>query len=68
VTAWRRAACLAFAAVSAPFQFMPVVLAALRKAAERREVDAAYAALVAMGAISPMALRDLRAVPESGGA
>ena len=38
---WRRAACLGFAAVSLPFQFMPLAVAASRKFAERREVDRA---------------------------
>ena len=38
---WRRAACLGFAAVSLPFQFMPFAVAASRKFAERREVDRA---------------------------
>jgi predicted metal-dependent phosphoesterase TrpH len=38
---WRRAACLAFAAVSLPAQFMPLVVAASRKAQERRFVTAA---------------------------
>ena len=41
VRSWRRAACVAFAAASLPFQFMPLVAAAARKAAERREVERA---------------------------
>jgi len=40
VRSWRRAACLAFVAVSLPFQFMPIVVAARSKAGERRAVDA----------------------------
>lgn len=37
--AWRRAGCLAFGAVSLPFQFMPLVVAAAGKSGERRAVD-----------------------------
>jgi predicted metal-dependent phosphoesterase TrpH len=48
VTSWRRAACLAFAGASVPFQFVPLVIAASRKAAERREVDRARAAVSAI--------------------
>ena len=40
---WRRAGCLAFAAASLPFYFMPLVVAAAGKARERREVDRARA-------------------------
>jgi predicted metal-dependent phosphoesterase TrpH len=36
---WRRGACLAFAAISLPAQFMPLVVAMARKSAERRIVD-----------------------------
>jgi predicted metal-dependent phosphoesterase TrpH len=36
--AWRRAGCLAFGAVSLPFQFMPLVVAAAGKRRERCEV------------------------------
>jgi predicted metal-dependent phosphoesterase TrpH len=39
VTSWRRAGCLAFTAVSVPFQFVPLAVAAARKGEERREVD-----------------------------
>jgi predicted metal-dependent phosphoesterase TrpH len=35
----KRAACLAFAAVSLPFQFMPLVMAARSKAGEQRAVE-----------------------------
>jgi hypothetical protein len=38
VRSWRRAACLSFAAVSLPFQVTPLLVAAARKAAERRIV------------------------------
>jgi predicted metal-dependent phosphoesterase TrpH len=44
----RRAACLAFAAVSLPFQFMPVAVAAKAKAGERRAVALAAALLSAV--------------------
>ena len=43
----RRAACLAFAAVSLPFQFMPVAIAANGKAGERRAVALAAAHIAA---------------------
>jgi len=36
---WRRAACLAFAGVSLPMQFMPLAVASARKSAERRAVQ-----------------------------
>ncbi|HKB09706.1 MAG TPA: PHP-associated domain-containing protein [Vicinamibacterales bacterium] len=36
--AWRRAACLAFSAVSLPFQFIPLLMAARSKAGEGRAV------------------------------
>jgi hypothetical protein len=39
VRSWRRAACLAFSAVSLPFQFLPLVIAARSKAGERRAID-----------------------------
>jgi len=39
VRSWRRAACLTFSAVSLPFQFMPLVIAARSKAGERRAID-----------------------------
>jgi predicted metal-dependent phosphoesterase TrpH len=39
VTSWRRAGCLAFSAVSLPLQFVPFVVAAARKHAERRAVQ-----------------------------
>jgi PHP domain-containing protein len=45
VTSWRRAACLAFAAVSLPFQFIPLVIAARSKAGERRAIEAASTAV-----------------------
>lgn len=35
---WRRAGCLAFATASVPMQWLPLVIAAARKLAERREV------------------------------
>jgi hypothetical protein len=40
---FRRAACLAFAVASLPFQFMPVAVAAMGKAGERRAVARASA-------------------------
>jgi predicted metal-dependent phosphoesterase TrpH len=36
---WRRAACLAFAVASLPFQFMPLLVAAQSKAGERRAIE-----------------------------
>jgi predicted metal-dependent phosphoesterase TrpH len=39
VRSWRRAACLVFSAVSLPFQFLPLVIAARSKAGERRAID-----------------------------
>ena len=39
VRSWRRAACLAFSALSLPFQFLPLVVAARSKAGERRAID-----------------------------
>jgi predicted metal-dependent phosphoesterase TrpH len=47
LTPLRRAACLAFAGVTLPFQFMPVALALAGKARERREVARAAAHLEA---------------------
>jgi predicted metal-dependent phosphoesterase TrpH len=46
---WRRAACLAFAGATLPFQFMPLAIAMARKAGERREVARAAARLAAAG-------------------
>ena len=43
---WRRAACLAFSVASLPAQFMPLVVAAGRKAQERRYVTMARDALL----------------------
>ena len=56
----RRAACLAFAAVSLPFQFAPLVIAANTKAGERRAIAQLRTYLSqAVDAIpSPMANRD----------
>jgi predicted metal-dependent phosphoesterase TrpH len=51
--AWRRAACLAFTAVSLPFQFMPAVLAAKSKAGERRAVSMLSAHLAAIDDVAP---------------
>jgi predicted metal-dependent phosphoesterase TrpH len=45
LTGWRRAGCLAFSAVSLPFQFMPLVIAARSKAGERRAIAALTAHL-----------------------
>jgi predicted metal-dependent phosphoesterase TrpH len=39
VTSWRRVACLAFAAVSLPLQFLPLAMTAAGKAQERRMVE-----------------------------
>ena len=39
VTSWRRPACLAFSAASLPLQFIPLVVAAARKYAERRACE-----------------------------
>jgi predicted metal-dependent phosphoesterase TrpH len=44
---WRRAACLAFAAATLPFQFMPLAMAMAGKSRERREVARAAAHLAA---------------------
>jgi predicted metal-dependent phosphoesterase TrpH len=44
---WRRAGCLAFAAATLPFQFMPLAIAMAGKARERREVARARAHLAA---------------------
>ena len=48
LTGWRRAGCLAFAAISPPMQFMPFAIAAVRKHAERRIVSR-VAALIGPG-------------------
>jgi predicted metal-dependent phosphoesterase TrpH len=53
--AWRRAACLGFVAVSAPFQFMPVVVAATSKAGERQAVAALSAHLAAADEVNAAA-------------
>lgn len=54
---WRRAACLAFATVTLPMQFMPLAIASARKSAERRAVTGAARALslpaVAVPAVEP---------------
>jgi predicted metal-dependent phosphoesterase TrpH len=51
---WRRGACLAFAAVSLPFQFTPLAIAAAGKARERREVARAIAHVsAATGSLAP---------------
>ena len=64
LTSWRRAGCLAFAALSMPMQFMPLAVTAARKAAERRSVERAGNQL--FGAASRAALSDSRsASPES---
>ena len=39
LTLWRRAGCLAFAAASLPFQFVPLLMAARSKAGERRAIE-----------------------------
>jgi predicted metal-dependent phosphoesterase TrpH len=59
----RRAACLAFAAVSLPFQFTPLLMAARRKAGERRAIAqlAAHAASADREPVaSPMEREPLR--------
>jgi predicted metal-dependent phosphoesterase TrpH len=45
---WRRAGCLAFAAISLPFQFLPLAIATAGKRREHREVDRARAHLAAV--------------------
>jgi predicted metal-dependent phosphoesterase TrpH len=45
LTGWRRAGCLAFAAVSPPLQFMPLAIAVARKQAEGRSVARVAAVL-----------------------
>jgi hypothetical protein len=47
---WRRAACLAFAGATLPFQFMPLAIAMAGKARERREVSRAIAQMAAVAA------------------
>jgi predicted metal-dependent phosphoesterase TrpH len=57
--AWQRAACLIFCAVSAPAQFMPMVIAAAGKVGERRRVESAASELavrLAQSALPPAAL------------
>jgi predicted metal-dependent phosphoesterase TrpH len=44
---WRRAACVAFAGATLPFQFMPLAIAMAGKARERREVARATAHIAA---------------------
>jgi predicted metal-dependent phosphoesterase TrpH len=48
-----RAACLAFSAVSLPAQFMPLVVSAARKSAERRTVERVSAELANIDSQSP---------------
>jgi len=48
LTSWRRAGCLAFAAVSLPVQFVPLLMAARSKAGERRAVERLTAHLAAL--------------------
>jgi predicted metal-dependent phosphoesterase TrpH len=43
--AWERAACLMFCAISAPAQFLPMVIAAAGKVGERRRVESAASEL-----------------------
>jgi predicted metal-dependent phosphoesterase TrpH len=50
---WRRAACLAFAGATLPFQFMPLAIAMAGKARERREVARAAAHLAAAAGSQP---------------
>jgi predicted metal-dependent phosphoesterase TrpH len=52
---WRRAACLAFAGATLPFQFMPLAIAMAGKARERREVARATAHLAAAAGSQPLA-------------
>jgi predicted metal-dependent phosphoesterase TrpH len=52
---WRRSACLAFAAVSAPFQFIPLLIAANGKSHERRQVEQALAYFAAADVAAPVA-------------
>jgi hypothetical protein len=56
---WRRAACLAFAGVTLPFQFMPLAIAIAGKARERRAVTRATAHLAAAGSQAGPALQGL---------
>jgi len=56
---WRRAACLAFVAVSLPAQFLPLLVAAVGKRCERREVDRASAHINATVASPPTIAREL---------
>jgi predicted metal-dependent phosphoesterase TrpH len=50
---WRRAACLAFAGATLPFQFMPLAIAMARKSGERREVARATARLAEVAGSRP---------------
>jgi predicted metal-dependent phosphoesterase TrpH len=50
VRSWRRAACLAFSAMSLPFQFLPLAIAVARKAQERRFVEDARTRLFPLDA------------------
>jgi hypothetical protein len=72
---WRRAGCLTFAAASVPIQFMPLVVAAARKSAERRSFarvahqlfgDASRAPGFECRTASPDAGADLRAGGSEG--
>jgi hypothetical protein len=54
VRSWRRAGCLAFAAASIPFQFVPLAVAAARKLAERREVERARLSMAPERAVLDM--------------
>jgi predicted metal-dependent phosphoesterase TrpH len=54
---WQRAACLAFATATLPFQFMPLAIAMAGKARERREVARATAHLLAAGSQTRLALQ-----------
>jgi predicted metal-dependent phosphoesterase TrpH len=63
---WRRAACLAFAAVSLPFQFIPLLLAARSKAGERRAIGQLTAHLANQINRDPSALADLDELPLGG--
>jgi len=49
----RRAACLAFATVSLPFQFMPLLMSAKSKAGERRAVEQLTAYLLDPASVVP---------------
>jgi hypothetical protein len=49
---WHRIGCSAFIALTAPAQFLPVVIAAIGKSRERKVVDAAIETLAAMPDLS----------------